>query len=186
MRCVRMRAAGHRRDALARPNAMALLGLLREVAPAVGRVVAERGRGVTADLPAPPSANALFVWRDGRRRKTGAYRKWLRDAEIMYRCGFGCVTPMPNRTLLRVTVEAAIDHKRDLDNLLKPILDSLKHARVIPDDRWVDVIEARRVPAGHEDAAQGASRAAGATNAPLEAGWCRVGVYVLSQGSTTA
>ena len=115
---------------------------------------------MTADLPAPPSANALFVVRDGRRRKTGTYRRWLRDAAIMYRCGFGCVTPMPNHTPLRVTIEANINRVRDLDNLIKPILDSLQKAGVIPDDRWVDVVEARRVPAGD-----------------LEAGWVRVGVY---------
>ena len=110
-------------------------------------------------LPAPPSANALFVWRDGKRVKTGTYRKWLRDAAIMYRCGFGCVTPMPNNTPLRVTIEAAINRTRDLDNSIKPLLDSLQAAGVIPDDRWVDEIDARRVPAGD-----------------VEAGWCRVSV----------
>ena len=112
---------------------------------------------MNAMLPAPPSANALFVVRDGRRVKTGQYNRWLREAAIMYRQGFGCVEPMPAKTPLRVRIEAAIDRRRDLDNCIKPLLDSMQKAGVIPDDRWVDDIRAERVPAGD-----------------VPAGWCRV------------
>ena len=114
---------------------------------------------MNAVLPAPPSANALFVVRDGKRVKTGQYNRWLREAAIMYRQGFGCVEPMPAQTPLWVTIEAAIDRRRDLDNCIKPLLDSLQKAGVIPDDRWADDIRAVRVPAGD-----------------VPAGWCRVSV----------
>ena len=110
---------------------------------------------MNAVLPAPPSANALFVVRDGRRVKTGQYNRWLREAAIMYRH----LKPLPARTPLRVTIEAALDRRRDLDNCIKPLLDSMQKAGVIPDDRWADDIRAVRVPAGD-----------------VPAGWCRVSV----------
>ena len=109
------------------------------------------------DLPAPPSANALYVWRDGRRVKTADYRRWRRDAVLMLLSG---MPRHPAKTPLRVVIEAAVNRTRDVDNLIKPIQDALQAAGVIPDDRWVDAVEARRVPAGD-----------------VEAGWCRVGVY---------
>ena len=114
---------------------------------------------MNAVLPAPPSANALFVVRDGKRVKTGQYNRWLREAAIMYRQGFGCVEPMPAKTTLRVRIEAAIDRRRDLDNIIKPLLDSMQKVGVIADDRWVDYLVAERVPAGD-----------------VPAGWCRVTV----------
>ena len=113
---------------------------------------------MTADLPAPPSANALFVVRDGRRRKTAAYARWRRDAGWVLKL----LDKQPPKTPLRVIIEVAVNRTRDVDNTIKPIIDACQAADVIPDDRWVDVVEARRVPAGD-----------------LEAGWCRVGVYSL-------
>lgn len=51
---------------------------------------------------------------------------------------------MPAKTGLRVEMAVGIDYRRDLDNVIKPVMDALADAGVIPDDRYVDVIEARR------------------------------------------
>ena len=104
----------------------------------------------TVDLPAPPSANALFVVRDGRRVKTEAYRQWRRDAGMLL-----AVSGMPQhppKTPLRVTIGAAVNRTRDVDNLIKPTIDALQAAGIIPDDRWVDEVLARRIPAGDVEA----------------------------------
>ena len=121
---------------------------------------------MTTDLPAPPSANALFVVRDGRKRKTETYRRWRIDAGFML---VGMPRHQP-QTPLRVTIDAAVNRTRDVDNIIKPVIDACQEVGVIPDDRWVDEVLARRVPAG-----------------TLEAGWVRVGVYVLpAPGSVTS
>ena len=80
-------------------------------------------------LPVPPSANALFVVRDGKRVKTGGYRKWRGESGLLM--AVKRLRPLPAKTPLRVTIEAAINRTRDLDNLIKPLLDSLQAAGVI-------------------------------------------------------
>ena len=118
---------------------------------------------MNAVLPAPPSANALFLVRNGQRYKTSKYRKWLCEADLMYhrQQRRRYVEPMPAKTPLRVRIEVAVDRRRDLDNCIKPLLDSLQKAGVIVDDRWVDSIQADRVPPGD-----------------VPAGWCKVSVEV--------
>lgn len=55
--------------------------------------------------------------------------------------------PAPPRTRLRVQVTmfepGSVRHNRDLDNLVKAVLDAARGV-VIPDDRWVDEIAAVR------------------------------------------
>ena len=107
-------------------------------------------------IPLPPSTNALYVVRDGRRRKTSEYNKWLKVARV-FMMG---AERFPVKTSLRVDIDAAISRRRDIDNIIKPILDCLQ-PMVIPDDRWVDVVEARRV----------------LNDSSLQEGYCRVSVY---------
>ena len=118
---------------------------------------------MTVDLPAPPSTNALYVMRDGLRRTTSVYQRWRRDARLL----LSGMRRLPPKTPLGVTIEVAVNRTRDVDNLIKPIQDALQAAGVIHDDRWVDVVEARRVQAGD-----------------LEEGWCRVGAYLLPASPT--
>lgn len=92
-------------------------------------------------FPLPPSANALFVYRHGRRRKTADYKAWRRGAAILARASLPL---MPSATALQVVLEVGINRRRDLDNVIKPTLDMLKAANVIEDDCWVDKILAQR------------------------------------------
>lgn len=81
---------------------------------------------VQVTLPFPPSANRLWRSVPGLRSpiKSKEYREWLKDAAY--------AIPMDARGLIRAEHEIVMianrpDRRaRDLDNLLKPLLDSLK------------------------------------------------------------
>ena len=115
---------------------------------------------IIAILPVPPSANSLYIAKDRHRYISPVYKRWLREARVLMRC----LDTFPAKTPLRVDIDVVLSRRRDLDNIIKPILDSMQPSKawagVIPDDRYVDVIEARRVPAGE-----------------ISEGWCRVCVY---------
>ena len=97
----------------------------------------------SAVIPVPPTANRLH----GTNRKTG--KKYLTTEQRKWRDGAGllvksCMRKMPKQTPLIVYLYADINHKRDLDNIIKPTLDMLQSAGIINDDRWVDKITAHR------------------------------------------
>lgn len=95
----------------------------------------------------PPAANNIYAERrDGKGRvKTDEYKKWRALAarsmkEELPR--FGSKEPV------RVVIGTSMNRQGDLDNIIKPLLDALKVAHVIGDDRYVDRIEAEREPRG--------------------------------------
>lgn len=93
------------------------------------------------DITVPPSANALYVQlASGERVKTRAYRNWLNSQSLRLRMR-ACP---PEERNISVEIEANIDRRRDLDNLVKPILDALQHEGIIRDDRYVDHIHIER------------------------------------------
>lgn len=88
-------------------------------------------------LDLPPSANNLFINVPGRgRAKTPQYRKWLRDAALT----LSPVELLPPKTPVFVRMNVHLGRNRDLDNIVKPVIDALAGAGVIPDDRYVDEI----------------------------------------------
>lgn len=102
---------------------------------------------VVITLPIPPSTNRLWITKSGGGGKTLAkpYRQWLADA------GWLLETQRPRR--ITGPVEIKVDasrpsQRRDLDNLLKALLDLLVRHKVITDDRHVEAISARWVPQG--------------------------------------
>ena len=95
----------------------------------------------------PPAANNIYTERrDGKGRvKTEEYKRWRALAatsmhEQLPR--FGSKEPV------QVTIATSMNRQGDVDNIIKPLLDALKVARVIGDDRYVDRIEAQRMPKG--------------------------------------
>lgn len=108
------------------------------------------------DLPVPPSANAMYVVRrfSSKRVKTQRYSDWQEEFStlVMVLLSDPSVAPKKRprackpRHPLYVLIVANVDHRRDLDNLVKPILDTMQRVELIPDDRWVEIIEVHRSP----------------------------------------
>ncbi len=97
------------------------------------------------ELPWPPSVN--HYWRrKGNRYFVSAEGKAFRD-ETYYRCSKYKGTFNPNQRL-SINIEAYPPDKRrrDLDNILKSLLDSLQYAQVYDDDSQVDYLAITRNP----------------------------------------
>lgn len=100
-------------------------------------------------LPFPPSLNNCFenIPRKGR-IATQRYRDWTNEAFWMIK------SQKPSRFEAEVSITigfvAPDRRKRDLDNLIKPVLDILVKGQVIKDDsdRHVKRITAQWLPAG--------------------------------------
>ena len=100
----------------------------------------------------PPSVNNIFVNVAGRGRvKTKAYKAWLGEA------GWMLVTQRnQHRSHKRIDGPVAVDvrayrpasKRRDLDNILKALLDLLSHTQTIKDDSQVIEINAKWVDEG--------------------------------------
>lgn len=98
---------------------------------------------LTINLPWPPSVN--HYWRnvagrtlisaDGR-----AYRKAVADHVLIQHAA----KRLAGRLEVRIYAAMPDKRRRDLDNLLKSILDSLTHAGVWIDDSQIDVLSIRR------------------------------------------
>jgi crossover junction endodeoxyribonuclease RusA len=101
----------------------------------------------TIELPWPPSLNTYY------RRNGGRYFISLKGMD--YRAHVGSVCKMysglfPINKRLRLHIEAFPPDKRrrDLDNTLKAICDSLQHANVFEDDSQIDELLIRRRDVG--------------------------------------
>jgi crossover junction endodeoxyribonuclease RusA len=100
------------------------------------------------DVPMPPSVNRL--WRHGRGKtyRSAAYVSWLRSAGWELKAQ----KPPAVEGWCTIRLSAAIPaRRRDLDNLIKALLNLLVEHRVIEDDADVAAIDARwdgTVPAG--------------------------------------
>ena len=96
----------------------------------------------TITLPIPPSANNLWKPLGKGLAKTSSYKSWLALCSVKLLQ----IRPdrMPQATPLAVTIIVATSRRRDVDNVIKPSIDMLESCGVIPDDRWVDKVTAKR------------------------------------------
>jgi len=100
-------------------------------------------------LPFPPSTNTY--WRAiGRGRVIISKRGREYREEVVYTCIVerGDVAPSPMEGRLVVTIKAIAPDKRrrDLDNMLKAVLDALEHAKVYENDSQIDDLRITRLP----------------------------------------
>ena len=99
-------------------------------------------------LTAPPSTNNLFVSVNGKlggvsRIKSPRYNNWLRT--VGWEINIAAPTRVALAVPMRVEVEAGVDRRRDIDNVLKGLLDVLVKMRVIVDDNLIDELRIVRV-----------------------------------------
>ena len=98
------------------------------------------------DLPYPPTVNHYWL-ASGHRRYIGpAGQRFRKDAYYLIKAAQRAHKPA--NSLLEVSVSLEVyppdRRRRDLDNILKPILDALQHSGVIEDDSQVAELIVRR------------------------------------------
>lgn len=109
-------------------------------------------KSVSFELPMPPSVNSMYRNVPGKGRvKTKDAKKWVTDAGWMLvaqrnRDGrHKCITgPIE----VEVTAYRPASKRRDLDNILKALLDLLTSTKTIADDSQVVALHARWVNEG--------------------------------------
>lgn len=100
---------------------------------------------LVADIPMPPSANAMHVRGQYGVTRSSAYSKWLGEAQWFLLCQRN-LHHRHNLITRNVEVEVRAYRQKttpDLDNILKPIMDLLVHTATIKDDKQVVAIDAR-------------------------------------------
>lgn len=97
------------------------------------------GVGLRIELPYPPTVNTYWR-RVGSRtlisKKGRAYRVRIKAALLEHR-----ENAVAGRCAVRVDLFPPDGRKRDLDNVLKALLDGLHHGGVIDDDSVIDRLE---------------------------------------------
>lgn len=102
-----------------------------------------------AELPWPPSVNHYWGTRDVVRYISPRARAWLDEAIILLRAVKPGREPLKQPVALFLIAYPPDRRKRDMDNILKPILDALVKSAVIGDDSQVHELHlVRRPPDG--------------------------------------
>ncbi len=92
---------------------------------------------IELDLPYPPSVNTYWRNVTGRTlisKKGRTYRKEMIATVAMQQPG----DPLRGRLEVSVTAYPPDNRRRDLDNVLKALLDGMQHAGVYEDDSQID------------------------------------------------
>ena len=103
---------------------------------------------ITLDLPWPPTANRYWRNVNGRMvlsREGRRYREAVDGLVWRHVCQAGdSVSFGTSRLELEIDAHPPDNRRRDLDNLLKPILDALQYAEVFEDDSQIVKILIRK------------------------------------------
>lgn len=96
---------------------------------------------VEFSVPYPPSVNRIWRQGKGRVHKAKEYTDWIALAAWEIRAQLGPKKVITQPFKLELRVNRPDKRKRDLDNLLKPILDLIAHYGLIENDslcHWID------------------------------------------------
>lgn len=107
---------------------------------------------IRIELPMPPSVNKMFANVPGKGRvRTKTYRAWSYEAGFMLvaqRNAGGKHKTIDGPVSVLVEAYRPANKKRDLDNILKALLDLLTNTSTIKDDSQVIELTARWVNSG--------------------------------------
>lgn len=97
-------------------------------------------------LPWPPSNNHYYTVARGRKILSAAGRKYLADAKvhILAQNWRPPRKPLTGRLVVQIVAYPPDKRARDLDNLLKPILDSCQGGGLFENDSQIDNLRIRR------------------------------------------
>lgn len=104
---------------------------------------------MTLELPWPPALNRYYrnvkgrtlISRDGR-----AYRNAVAESVLTTHFGRGRSLPTGARVKAEIVAHVPDRRRRDLDGLLKAVLDALTHAGIYEDDSLIDDLRITRGP----------------------------------------
>lgn len=107
--------------------------------------VLPRARSVAleATLPWPPSVNHYWAARGNGRYLSPHAQRWHKEAWATLRAAWRG-KPMRGEVAVLVVLHPPDRRRRDLDNILKAVLDALVHAGVLQDDSQVAELHAVR------------------------------------------
>lgn len=94
-------------------------------------------------LPYPPSINNYYRNFNGRIIISKAGREYRQLVESLMR-DFG--QPMEGKLAVRIEMHPPDNKRRDVDNVLKSLLDALQHGGAYKDDSQIDKLTIERMP----------------------------------------
>ncbi len=101
-------------------------------------------KSFTFDIPFPPSANSIWRNVNGRTLVSKDYRKWKAAAmKIIAFEAIGEHDWLKGRLAVSIFLTPSTNHKWDIDNRVKPVLDALEC--IIEDDNQIDELWVRRL-----------------------------------------
>jgi len=99
-------------------------------------------------LSYPPQTNHMYTVARGRKIKSGKYREWLDNQgwAVAHQFMLSGQSGLPGKFRVRFGVERPDRRRRDLDNLLKPLMDALVKGGAIADDSNAESISISWMP----------------------------------------